>query len=371
MAISDKIFSSTIKNQVSLDRYSYGLARQIQRLLTEAQQEIVAAIAKNDPTMPSMTKWKAKRLSDLNDQISQIIDSKFKDIKKVSKAELAGLAKIQSEKIVEGFNKSIGVDIFGVTLTPEGMKSIVENSMINGRVIGDWWDKQKDDVKSKLQAQMTAGTNAIQIGLVKGESVGELISRIRGTRLSPGIMSITKREATALARTSVMQVANNVRLETYKENADVLEGIEIIVTLDKATCMRCAVYDGKRFDMEGNPIDHSLPYPELPLHFNCRCTTAPFTKSYSELIGSKSPLKKSLIRDMDANIPDGERSAMNGPISGGATYDDWLRSQSVQTQKSILGKGKYELWSENKLGTVDLVDNSGRPLTLKELSQSI
>jgi hypothetical protein len=48
-------------------------------------------------------------------------------------------------------------------------------------------------------------------------------------------------------------------------------------------------------------------------------------------------------------------------------YNEWLLTQPISLQKEILGPGKWKLWSENKLSVSDLVDNSGNPLTIKEL----
>jgi len=52
-------------------------------------------------------------------------------------------------------------------------------------------------------------------------------------------------------------------------------------------------------------------------------------------------------------------------------YNEWLLSQPISLQQEILGPGKWKLWSENKLTVSDLVDNSGKPFTIKELSEKL
>ena len=369
--IPKKLFDAAIKESVYLDKYSAGLAKDVRKLLDDAQNEIVAAIAKNDPTAPTMTKWKAARLEKLNEEISTILGTKYGEIKKDIDLGLKKVGSVQAKSAVKTINGIVGVDVFNVTLTNDNVKAIVENTMIQGNIIGDWWDKQSDSVKSKLSAQMAAGTQAIQIGLVQGESIGDLIARVRGTALKPGIIAATKREATALVRTSVMQVANAVRQETYKKNADVLDGIEWLSTLDARTTPLCQALDGKQFDMELNPIDHDMEYPGgPPCHFQCRSTTLPLLKSWNELIGPKSKLNKKQI-DVLEKMPQGMRDTINGPIPMNMTYNDWLLTQPINIQQEILGKGKWKLWSENKLSVSDLVDNTGKPLTIKELSEKL
>lgn len=268
--IPKKLFDAAIKESVYLDKYSAGLAKDVRKLLDDAQNEIVGAIAKNDPTAPIMTKWKAARLEKLNDDINNILNNTYGEIKKEVNSGLKKVGSVQAKSAVNTINGIVGIDVFDVTLTNSNVQGIVENTMIQGNIIGEWWDKQSDSVKSKLSAQMAEGTKAIQIGLVQGESVGDLISRVRGTALKPGVMSLTKREATALVRTSVMQVANAVRQETYKKNADVLDGIEWCSTLDARTTPLCQAMDGKRYDMELNPIDHDMEYPGgPPAHWQC------------------------------------------------------------------------------------------------------
>jgi len=372
--IPNKLASAAIKDQVNLNRYSINLSKKVVELLDTAQSEIVAAIAKNDPTAPTMTKWKAARLEKLNEDISAILDSSFKDIKKTSLGELLQVGHTQASNVVSATNKAIGVDLFQVTLTPENVTAIVQNTMIDGNIIGAWWDKQKDTAKSKLVAQMAAGTQALQIGMVQGESVGQLISRVRGTKLTPGVMSVTKREAAALTRTSVMQVAGAVRHETLKANSDVLNGYEIVATLDDRTTLLCSALDGKRYDLDFQPIGHKIPYPIQggpPFHWGCRSCLVGITKSYAELVGAKSPLPQKVIKELDANIPIGERASMNGPVSGLQTYDDWIKFEPEDVQKEILGQGKWKLWKENKLDMADLINNAGRELTIKELQASM
>jgi hypothetical protein len=168
-----------------------------------------------------------------------------------------------------------------------------------------------------------------------------------------------------------MQVANAVRQETYKKNADVLDGIEWLSTLDGRTTPLCQALDGKQFDMELNPIDHDMEYPGgPPCHFQCRSTTLPLLKSWNELIGPQSKLNKKQI-DVLENMPKGMRDTINGPIPMNMNYNEWLLTQPINIQQEILGKGKWKLWSENKLSVSDLVNNQGKPLTIKELSEKL
>lgn len=364
--VSTKFFDAAIKDQINLDKFSLDLDKRIHRVLKAAQDEIVGALAKIDPSAPAMTKWKKARLEKLEAEISEILKTHYSEIKRIVKIDLTDLAAFQAENVVKSFNHAIGVELMDVTLTPEYLTAIVDNTMINGTVIGDWWTKQSIDVRNRTMSTIAAGTQALQIGMVQGESIGELIARIRGTALSPGVMTVTKRQATALVRTSIMQVANAVRQETYKANADVLKGIQIIATLDNRTTPLCRSLDGLQFDLDGNPIGHDRPFPGIPAHWNCRSSVIPLVRSWEELAGSNSKLSKKQLRELD-KIPPGMKETLHDPIPVDMIYNEWLRTLPVAEQQEILGMKKWKLWSEKGLSVRDLLDNRGHELTLKEL----
>ena len=80
--VPEKIFDSTLKGQINIDKYGVELNNEMQKLLKKTQDEIVSLVAKYDPTSPNMTKWKLARLENLNEQISEVVGKSFEEIKK-------------------------------------------------------------------------------------------------------------------------------------------------------------------------------------------------------------------------------------------------------------------------------------------------
>jgi len=97
---------------------------------------------------------------------------------------------------------------------------------------------------------------------------------------------------------------------------------------------------------------------------NCRSLLLPILKSREELLDSS--ISKDLRESLEEQTPS-KRAAMNGQVPGNTTYDGWLKKQSVEMQREILGKKKYEIWKKKGLSMADLVDQTGNPLTIKEL----
>jgi len=369
--VNEKYLDSLIQRTVNLERYTESMKEDVLSLLNEVEESIVRDIASIDPTAPNLTKWKKERLIKLNKKVSATLDEGYTKAARLSKSGLGELAKQEAAVVSSSINSIVGAELFDVTLDAGQLSSLVDNTMIDGRLMGDWWKGQADSFKNKFQGAMEQATQQIQLGTVRGEGVGELIRRVRGSTELPGMMKNVKRESEALVRTSVMTVANESRTKMYKANKDVTKGFEVVATLDNATTPICRALDGKQWDWDYNPIGHSMPYPlGPPFHWNCRSTTVPVLKSWAELAGPKSKLSKKKLRKLD-KVDNSVRASMVGgrgkPISGRATYNDWLKQQSVATQEDVLGIRRRAIWKEKDLSMKDLVNQRGRALTLEEL----
>ena len=376
----EKIRDLQIRSTVNLERYSEGVRRKVIGILNDTQDDILAELMKQDTKVP-ITEWRKGRLTNLQKTIDGIADKSYGKIKRITNKDLNSITSFTAKETVGNLNKVIGAEIANVTLTPEGLKSIVSNTMIDGQVIGKWWDEQKADFKRKAARQMADATHAVQLGMVKGEGIGELVRRIRGTALAPGIMDMSKRNATSLVRTSVMQVANEARMDMYEGNGDLIDGYEIVETLDKRTCPICRAYDGKQWVKKDGKLvakGHRLRWPgPHPLHWQCRGTKIPILKSFADLAGPKSTIPKSKIRKLEKLTP-AQRAAMTydekllgigKPVSGGMTYNDWLLTQPEAVQIDVLGPGRFRLWKKHKLSMADMVNQKGRPLSIADLEK--
>ncbi|MDP0169862.1 phage head morphogenesis protein, partial [Glaesserella parasuis] len=66
-------------------------------------------------------------------------------------------------------------------------------------------------------------------------------------------------------------------------------------------------------------------------------------------------------------MPSSTRASQDGPVSEQINYENWLKSKSPEQQDQVLGKGKADLWRRGVITFADMLDQSGRPLTLKDL----
>lgn len=243
----------------------------------------------------------------------------------------------------------MGVESVGIPTT-QYFKSLQSNVLIQGSPAADWWSKQAEDTAFKFAAQ-------VRQGLANAETNQQIISRIVGTKTTPGIMETARRNAASLVQTSVQAVANDARRKTFEANKDLIKGIKQVSTLDSHTSITCIAYSGKEWNMQYKPINgNTLQYAGgTPRHFNCRSVEVPITKTFREL-------------GIDIDEPEETtRASTDGPVDAKTEFDDFLKRKGTKWQNEVLGEGRADLWRSGKLTLRDLVTSTGRPLTLDQL----
>lgn len=112
------------------------------------------------------------------------------------------------------------------------------------------------------------------------------------------------------------------------------------------------------------PVGHDKEFSPPPAHFNCRSVLVPITFSWEELAGAHGNSTAAQIADQ---VPEGERSSMDGQVSSKTTMQDWLNTRTDAQIDEQLGVGKAKLWREGKITLSDLTNTQNTPLTLEQL----
>ena len=205
------------------------------------------------------------------------------------------------------------------------------------KLIANFEDKQVETIKSK-----------IRMGHYEGKTNQQLVKELIGSRANEykdGIVDVTRRQAEAIIRTGVQQVANDARLEIAKQNSDIVIGEQIVATLDNRTSQVCRSLDGRVFKVgEGR---------RPPFHINCRST---FILVLDPKYGGKGNTDK--------------RASYEG-VTDNKSYYEWLKTQPKTFQDDALGKTRVALFRDGGLSADDFaklnVNNNYEPLTLKEM----
>lgn len=339
-ALRDRI----IRHQHYIERYKAGTVARLVNLLTKSEDDIVAQIAKRDPTgvSPRYTDARLRKLLEevraLNAQaVAAFRDGTYSEIRSLSTYEAGFAATTLTDSIPVKWNI---VEPGAATV-----QAAVFSRPFQGRLLKEWFSELEPRTFARLR-------DGIRMGVVQGETVDQIIRRVRGTRAlgyKDGIIEATRRGGEALVRTAVQHTVSTAREYTYKDNADLIKGWQYVATLDSRTSLICASLDGQKF-----PIGEG---PQPPQHINCRSSTVPVMKSWKEL-------------GLNLNeAPAGTRASMNGQVPEKTTYGEWLRSQPTSVQDEALGTTRAQLFRKGGLKIDQFTNSRGDIYTLDELKQ--
>lgn len=323
---------------ILLRRYENTLAGQSDAILAEARDLLVRILERQDLTVVSSGRVQA-RLVSITTKADDVLLAAYQRLNAEIRESLVAMARTQTGAIARLLADSAPpgiIDVGQLQLpTRAQLRSIVTTEPVRGAVMWDWWKRQRIQTRQNVLTQM-------RIGLAGGESIDELVRRVRGRalgggRYEGGVLPTSMRNAGALVRTMANHVANNASLATYRENADLTQSWEWVTALDERVCPICAPLDGKTF------ANDDPQAPILPAHWNCRCTRIP--------------------------VLDHRALGIRPPAQPRETYEQWLRRQDPATQIDILGPARAALYQARKVSLGDLVRQDGSRVTLEQLSR--
>jgi len=357
--VNEKVKDEIIGHSIDLNRLEVQMKRDVIKELKSLEEELITQLQKsNILNGKPMTRFKQKRLQVLLKQTKETIQTVYKKAKDSLTDDLIKVAGISEAQTVSALNTSIKAELLSTGLSKQALKSIASQTLIEGAPSKEWWSRRGTAFKDKF-------SDTVRKGMLAGDTTDSVVRSLRGTRAlryKDGVLNGNYRSAEALVRTSIQTVANEARIETYRDNNDLIKGIEWSATFDSRTSEICASLDGAQWDLDYNPIGGSgEPFPGFIAHWNCRSTTVAIVKSWKEL-GAKGKFQE---------IPKSTKASMDGQVSGKKNYEGWLKGKDKKTQEEVLGVGKRKLWKEGKLGFSDLVSGSGKPLTLEQLQSKV
>lgn len=351
-SINDTLANVNIRHEVNLLRLVESERRGMLKILRKLEKELVAKIQQHG------TIRQERLLKDTR----ELITKTYRSLANRHHTAVQQVMAFQAEVAAATVQTVVGFNLLSTGVSQARIEALASEQVVLGAPAREWWSRQSQTLKTKFKDQVT-------LGVLQGESVQKITRRIRGSRASnytDGIAKGMRESAEALVRTSLNSAANTGRLEMYKSNDDVIKGFQPIVTFDLRTSEICIARSGCAWDLDGNPLPQSTrkeSFTPLPWHFNCRTTLQPILKSFKEILGSKgSQLDKQLKA-----LPPAMKASMDGQIADNIGFGDWLKGRTVAEQKEVLGAKRQQLWSEGKLNLKDLISQTGRPLTIKEL----
>lgn len=352
-SVNGRMLDRAVRHQHALLRYGNTLTREVVGFLNaEVFPDLLGRLTARlekiklrgfDDSGPHSTARYAALLTDLGSIIDDGTDQARKEVvnaaKKLAKVESAWQLDTLAAESPEVLRLQLP-DRINVAM----VRAVVDHP-IQGLPQQEWWDKLNEQTQTRLRS-------AIGIGLAQGETVDQIVQRVRGTKANgfrDGVLEATRRQAESIVRTSTTHISAQAREATFAAMPDVVARVQWVSTLDTRTTPVCMGLDGQTF-----PVGEG---PRPPAHWGCRSTIVPVVKSLREILG-KTP----------KDVPESTRASMDGQVSDRLTYGDWLEQQPAARQDEALGVSRARLFRAGKIGVEDLAARDGRTLTLEELA---
>lgn len=336
MNASDRLADLYVIRQLILQRLIGGEQRAFNKLLDEISAELEKMLVSAKP----LTGYKAARLNKAISELASIV--------RLAAPDIADLAALEASFTVSGLGQ------LGLTAslpTAQTLQRIATTSLIQGATIGQWFGRLQEETRFQL-------SRAVKLGVSLGETNAEILKRIVSVNeKGPEVFAQTRRNGMAIVRTSVQTISNEARQATFQENADLVDGVQWVATLDGRTSDICIARSGLVWELpDYKPKGHSIPWNGgTPAHWNCRSSTIPVLKSLEEM--GIDP----------AGIPAETRSSMDGKVAADLSFSDFLKGKPPEFVDEMLGKGRAQLWRDGKITLSQLLDQRGNPLTLQQL----
>ena len=251
--------------------------------------------------------------------------------------------------------------------TPALLDKVVKFGLADGKTLQEYFSGIADADAVRVES-------SIRQGVESGWTIDQIARNLAGTaegNYKDGIFETSRKSAVNMARTLCNAVSNNAKDAFYNANSDVINGVEILATLDGRTCPVCAGLDRKRYPIGEN-------HPALPVHHSCRCVLLPVTP-LSDMVEEERPMAKSdFMKDAKANykkrFPNKDFDKLSDStkkkyyyeamrlyeqrtgepaytqVAGGVSFKDYFTDHMTDEQrKKWLGPERFAIWKRGNL----------------------
>jgi hypothetical protein len=359
----DILADGIITRQIQLLRFTANTRGQVLEILRRMEEELTEKLFYSGRKLTDIGRDDLARLLR---QTTDLIEQYYSEAAGYMGNELTALGRVEAVAVAASLDGAFRGAVTPSLPTEAYFRRLAGNTLIQGAPSAAWWKQQS-------QATSFRFANEVRQGLAQAETNAQIVQRIMGRatgysmiegkrvyRYAGGAMDVERRNAAALVQTSVQAVANTARRDTFLANDDIIKGVRHVSTLDSHTSHVCVGYSQAAWSIPGyKPLapNTKLYNGGTPRHWNCRSVEIPITKTFREL-GLDLP---------EFNSANTTRSANGGPVAADLSFGAYLKRKPDSFVDDLLGPGRAQLWRDGKMTLPQLLDQSGRPLTLKEL----
>ena len=241
--------------------------------LATLQSEIATAQA-SGTKVPVSWLYQENRLTRLQQQVARQVGMYAQYAHQTVKGEILTAAHQGASDAADALNGTIPVGIsYSFNQLPtaainelassgDGLQTYAGAKFRGTKALQAYYDSLAPDAAARAK-------KALITGVAVGDSPAKIAARLRDA------LSIPLSKALTISRTESLGAYRAVSMATYRANADVMAGWKWLTGANP--CPFCQ----EQADRGIIPMDE-----DFSSHPNCRCTSSPVTKSWSEILGS-------------------------------------------------------------------------------------
>ncbi|MBF6022869.1 minor capsid protein [Lysobacter niastensis] len=344
-----ELLDESIRLQVLLERVKAGEDKWIDAFLQDE-----AKILRQKLTRADLSPGERKRIEALIEEVREALSVLHARHGEEFLARLDELGEVVAD--TEAKSLAAALDNFDTAVpTAQTIRAAVNTAPLSVRGAGGGMLLEAFVAKwGEANVERVVGT--IRRGYFEGRTTDQVVRDLIGTKAAnytDGELAVSRRHARTVVHTSVQHLATVARMETFKENEDLITGYRWVSTLDSKTSQICQALDGRVFKIGEGPMP--------PAHPNCRSTIVPVLKSWQEL-GIDLP-----------DLPIGERASMHGPVPANLTYFEWLKTQPASFVDEALGETRAAVFLKGGISADEFaklqLGRNFQPLTIEEMRE--
>lgn len=353
MSVNEELLDAAIAHQIDLTFYSNGVANRILKLLSRTDADLFAQLQTALEKLP-VSQFNVDRLDKLLKSVRDLNAQVYAEVSGEINNELRDLVAYEATHQKQLFDNVLPIQLSTATVNIEQVYAAAMARPFQSRLLKEWMEGLEADKAIRIR-------DAIRIGYVEGQTISQMVQRVRGTRVNnfkDGVIDITRRNAETIVRDAISHTAAFTRDRFFEANESLIKELIWVSTLDGRTTEICMARDQKRYTLVTyKPIGHSLRAlgGAGRAHHRCRSAFVARTKSWREL-----------GLDID-EMPESTRASMDGQVPAKTTYAEWLSKKSASFQDEVLGKTKAKLFRDGGLTIDRFTNNTGKSYTLDQL----
>jgi hypothetical protein len=373
--MADTITNMFLRHSVFLQRLTGGLGAEQIAIIDKNNPELRGELLQflDDNEFYKLTKAQQDRIAVFRNKVYKLRGGAVLDASDKYSADMFELAEKEQLFIAKGI-EDLGTKSLALS-SPAALKKMTERTPFLGSTINQIYTKLSVDDTNRI---MNTTVDGIKNGLTRKEIEDSVfgIKKLgyKGSAIQHTRDYINNPSANSgVIRTTINGIVNESRRELYQANSDIIKHEIYKATLDLRTSKTCAPRDGNIYMLGQGP--------SLPAHINCRSYYEPVidginidsTRPYVEDTRTAKERELDFRRDSKENgttvkqEKDIWKKKAIGQVPSSTRFDTWLGDLPAKSQKSYLGKTRYDLYKKGDLNLDKFTDAIGKPYTIEEL----